>query len=112
MIRYFATCARGIEPVLARELTALQASDITLGRGGVAFTGDIELAYRANLWLRTAVRVLRPVLEEIVRTSDELYEAVRTIDWLQYMTPEQTLAVDCNVKNSGITHSQYAARRV
>ena len=112
MIRYFATCARGIEPVLARELTALQANDITLGRGGVAFTGDIELAYRANLWLRTAVRVLRPILEEIVRTSDELYEAVRTIDWSQYMTPEQTLAVDCNVKNSGITHSQYAARRV
>ena len=112
MTPYFATCARGLEPLLARELTALGAEDIEAGRGGVRFGGDQALLYRANLWLRTSVRVLRPVMEAEVRSADELYEAVREIDWTEFLTPEHTLAVDCNVRDSAITHSQYAARRV
>ena len=82
------------------------------GRGGVAFAGDHALLYRANLWLRTAVRVLWPILEAPVESPDELYDAVGTLDWARWMTPEHTLAVDCNVRDSKITHSQYAARRV
>src|SRR5215813_4405826 len=112
MLAYFATCARGLEPVLARELAALGAASIEPGRGGVRFRGDTALLYRANLWLRTAVRVLRPVLEVDVRSPDELYDAVRTVQWHEWMTPDHTLAVDCNVRDSAITHSQYAARRV
>ena len=112
MAGYFATCARGLEPVLAGELDDLGAGDVTPGRGGVTFTGDAALLYRANLWLRTAVRVLRPVLDAEVRTPDELYDAVRTIDWAEFLTPAHTLAVDCNVRDSGITHSLYASRRV
>ena len=112
MTRYFATCARGLEPILAGELANLRAFDIAHGRGGVTFSGPLELVYRANLYLRTAVRVLRPVFEGVVRNPDELYDAVRTIDWDEHLTPDHTIAVDCNVKNSGITHSQYAARRV
>src|SRR5262245_42270297 len=106
---YFATCARGLEPVLADELTQLGATQVTPGRGGVAFAGDPVLLYQANLWLRTAVRVLRPVLEADVRSPEELYEAVRGVDWAAYMTPDHTLAVDCNVRDSAITHSHYAA---
>jgi putative N6-adenine-specific DNA methylase len=112
MPSYFATCARGLEPLLAGELKALHARDIELGRGGVSFAGDAALLYRANLWLRTAVRVLRPVLDAHVESPDELYSAVKSIDWSVYLTPDHTLAVDCNVRDSGITHSQYAARRV
>src|SRR5439155_2206471 len=110
-MRYFATCARGLEPVLAGELRDLGAAAVEPGRGGVAFAGDQALLYRANLWLRTAVRVLRPVLEAPVHSPDELYDAVRSVDWSAYLTPDHTLAVDCNVRDSRITHSQYAARR-
>jgi putative N6-adenine-specific DNA methylase len=110
--RYFATCGRGIEPVLADELRALRAADVQPGRGGVHFAGDRALLYQANLWLRTAVRVLRPILEVHVESPDELYDAVRGIDWSQWMTPDHTLAVDCNVRDSRITHSKYAALRV
>ncbi|MFO0879710.1 MAG: THUMP domain-containing protein [Gemmataceae bacterium] len=109
---FFATCGRGIEPILADELTQLGARDVTLGRGGVSFAGDRAMLYRANLWLRTAVRVLWPILEAPVVTPDDLYAAVQTIDWAQWLTPRHTLAVDCNVRDSAITHSQYAARRV
>ncbi len=112
MPRYFATCARGLEKYLAAELAPLGAASIEIGRGGVNFDGDHALLYRANLWLRTAVRILQPILEANVRNPDELYEACRSIDWQIHMTPDHTLAVDCNVRDSGITHSQYAARRV
>ena len=74
--RYFATCARGLEPMLADELRELGAADVAPGRGGVAFAGDRAVLYRANLWLRTAVRVLQPILEATVTSPDELYEAV------------------------------------
>jgi putative N6-adenine-specific DNA methylase len=110
--RYFATCARGLEPVLADELAALGAAAVEPGRGGVTFRGPPALLYRACLWLRTAVRVLRPVHEFDVGSTDELYEAVRSVNWAEWMTPDHTLAVDCNVRDSVITHSQYAARRV
>jgi putative N6-adenine-specific DNA methylase len=108
-VRYFATCARGVEPVLAGELRELKARDVAPGRGGVHFAGDKALLYRANLWLRTAIRVLRPILEAHVASPDELYGAVRGVDWSTYLTPDQTLAVDCNVRDSHLTHSKYAA---
>ena len=106
---FFATCGRGIEPVLADELRALGAAEVTAGRGGVHFRGDLATLYLANLWLRTAIRVLRPILEVPVTTPDELYEVVRGIEWSRYLTPEHTIAVDCNVRDSRITHSKYAA---
>lgn len=112
MPNYFATCARGLEPLLADELRTLKAVDVRGGRGGVHFAGDSALLYKSNLWLRTAVRILQPVLEAHVESPDELYAAVQSIDWSKFMTPGHTLAVDCNVRDSRITHSQYAARRV
>ena len=110
--RFFATCARGLEPVLAAELRQLGAQEVEPGRGGAAFSGGLAVLYSANLWLRTAVRVLRPILKAPVTSPDELYEAVRTLDWATYLTPDHTLAVDCNVRDSRITHSKYAALRV
>lgn len=112
MVNYFATCAKGLEPVLARELADLGAEAVEPGRGGASFTGDSALLYRANLWLRTAVRVLRPLIDAPAFTPDELYDVVRSVDWAAFLTPDHTLAVDCNVRDSQITHSQYAARRV
>lgn len=112
MAKFFATCARGLEPVLTDELRALGAEDVEPGRGGVAFAGDLSTLYKANLWLRTAVRVLQPVLEAPVSSPDELYQAVRAFDWQPYLTSEHTLAVDANVRDSAITHSRFAALRV
>lgn len=109
MERYFATCARGLENVLADELRALGAAEVKPGRGGVAFAGERPLLYRANLWLRTAIRVLMPIREADVTTPEELYDAVQAIDWSRYLTPDHTLAVDCNVRDSHLTHSKYAA---
>jgi putative N6-adenine-specific DNA methylase len=110
--KFFATCARRLEPLLAAELRELGAAGVAEGRGGVSFRGELETLYRANLWLRTAVRVLWPVLEAPVHSPDELYDAVQTVDWSRYLTPDHTLAVDCNVRDSKLTHSKYAALKV
>jgi putative N6-adenine-specific DNA methylase len=67
------------------------------------------MLYQANLWLRTSIRVLKPILEVHVESPEELYQAVQSVNWSRYLTPEHTLAVDCNVRDSGITHSKYAA---
>ena len=111
-LKFFATCARGLEKILAEELRELRADEVEIGRGGVTFHGDLATLYRANLWLRTAIRVLWPILNAAVHSPDDLYMAVQTLDWSKYMTPEHTLAVDCNVRDSAITHSKYAALRV
>lgn len=107
--RIFVTCARGLEPLLAQELRRLGAQQVEPGRGGVGCVGGLDLVYRANLWLRTAVRVLVPILQAEVHSPEQLYDAVQTIDWTELISPEQTLAVDCNVRDSAITHSHYAA---
>ncbi len=122
MPRFFATCARGVEPMLAQELRALasppsdsprpRAAEVKEGRGGVHFAGELATLYQANLWLRTAIRVLQPIAEFPVTSTDELYDAVHAIDWSRHLTADHTLAVDCNVRDSHITHSKYAALRV
>src|SRR5262245_55030435 len=103
-MQFFATCARGLEQILADELRRIDATHVVPGRGVVSLHGDRAVLYNANLWLRTAVRVLQPILETEVKSPDELYQAVQTLDWSQYMTPDHTLAVDCNVRDSRITH--------
>lgn len=109
---YFATCSRGLELILAEEIRQLGGEKISPGRGGVAFQGNQLLLYRTNLWLRTAIRILCPIWEGDVHSPDELYEAVSRIPWDDYLTADHTLAVDCNLRDSLMTHSQYASRRV
>lgn len=107
--RFFATTAKGVEPVLAQEIKKLGARGVREETGGVEFLGSLETAYRANLWLRTANRVLLPVFEFDCLSEQELYEGIRQIDWRKHLTQDMTLAVDANVRSSNIKHSKYAA---
>ncbi|HJV35273.1 THUMP domain-containing class I SAM-dependent RNA methyltransferase [Geomonas sp.] len=106
---FFATTAKGVEEVLAAELTALGASGVTRESGGVSFGGGMEAAYRANLWLRTASRVLMTLAEFPCETPEQLYDGVRAIPWTSYLTTGMTLAVDSNVRDSALTHSGFVA---
>jgi len=107
--QFFATTAKGVEEVLAGELSRLGAAEVVQENGGVRFAGGMEAMYRANLWLRTASRVLMPLAEFACENPDELYAGVRTVDWHRYLTPAMTLAVDCNLRDSALTHSGYVA---
>ena len=106
---FFATTAKGVEEVLAAELVRLGAPEVSIESGGVRFGGGMEAAYRANLWLRTASRVLMPLGEFPCETPEQLYQGVRALGWTRYLTPAMTLAVDCNLRDSLLTHSGFVA---
>jgi putative N6-adenine-specific DNA methylase len=108
-MRLIAKTLAGLEPVLAQELEELGAQAVEPINRAVAFEGDKALLYRANLELRTALRILLPVKQGKVRTEDELYRLVRTVDWSQYMKVNDTLAVDGVTNSKFFTHSKYVA---
>ncbi len=109
-MKWFATCARGLEPFLSKELYLLQAENIQEERGGVSFTGSMDFVYLTNLYLRTAVRILRPIHEGELTSKESLYDLVREVDWQKYLTLQHTFVVDCNIRDSLVTHSLYAAQ--
>ena len=103
---------QGLETVLAEELTGLGANNIEIGRRMVSFTGDTEMMYRANIHLRTAIRILKPIKHFRATTADEVYEAVKSIDWTEYLTNQTTFAVDSVVYSSEFRHSKMVAYKV
>ena len=103
---------QGLENVLAEELTQLGANNIQVGRRMVSYTGDLEMLYRSNFQLRTAIRVLKPIKHFRATSADEVYEAVKAIDWTQYLTNETTFAVDSVVYSTEFRHSKFVAYKV
>lgn len=103
---------QGLEEVLAQELTEIGANDIQIGRRMVSFTGDKELMYRANFCLRTAVRILKPIKHFRARTADDVYAAVRAIDWSRYLDLGTTFSVDTVVNSTEFRHSKFVAYKV
>lgn len=97
---YFAVAARGIEPVTAAELETLGATNLRVVPGGVHFEGDLATLYRANLWLRTATRVLAPLREFAAITQEMLYSQTRRVRWEDYLNPQKTLAVHATIEGS------------
>ncbi len=108
-IEFFATASKGLEDLVASELRVLGVADIAVETGGVRFTGDIAVSYRANLWLRTANRVLMPLSTFHCTSPQLLYDGVYSIPWTSYLTPDMTLAVVCNLRDSALTHSGFVA---
>ncbi|ABB30641.1 rRNA (guanine-N(2)-)-methyltransferase [Geobacter metallireducens RCH3] len=106
---FFATTAKGVEEVLAREMTSLGLGGVTMDKGGVRFTGDLSACYRANLWLRTASRILITLTEFPCHSPQDLYDGVRALPWDRYLTPDTTLAVECVLRDSALTHSGFVA---
>ncbi len=109
--RYFATTSKGLEDVLAGEIAGLGGEEISVAAGGAGFTGDAALGYRANLWLRTANRVLLWLAEFPAVTPDDLYEGVYTVPWPDLFSVRRTIAVDATARDSGIAHSRFAAQK-
>lgn len=103
---------KGLEEVLAGELVALGANNVQLERRAVSFTGDKRLLYRANLCLRTASRVLVPIMSFKAKDADDVYEHVKQLDWAKYMTLQTGFSIDSTVYSETFRHSKYVTYRV
>jgi len=94
MEKFFATCPRGLEPLLAEELQQLKAENIHAVGGGVEFSGDFPLCYRANLESRIASRILWQVATDRYRNEDDIYRTAYALPWNNWFEPERTIRVD------------------
>lgn len=111
---------KGLEAVLAQELIELGANDVLMERRAVSFKGDQALLYRANLCLRTALRVLveikavslQPSAFRRQKPEDWLYEQVKSVDWSRYMAVDNTFAIDATVYSDVYRNSRFVTYRV
>ena len=103
---------QGLEEVLAKEITDIGGDQVQIGRRMVSFTGDQSLMYRANIHLRTAIRILKPILSFTAKDPDEVYEQVRKIQWENYLSPKQTFLIDTVVYSEYFRHSKFLSYRV
>ena len=90
---FFATCPRGLEVLLNDELAALGAQALKPTDGGVGFSGDLLLVYRANLESRIATRILWQVGEGNYRSEDDLFQAVLALPWPDWFDVQRSFMV-------------------
>lgn len=103
---------KGLEAVLADELRRMGAENVQPGHRMVAFEGNLETLYRANLCLRTALRILKPFYNFTAENPDILYERLKQFDWGSIMTADSTFAIDMVMNSDTFTHSRFATYRV
>ncbi len=101
----------GFEEILAKELRNLGASNVVEGTRNVAFDGDTGFMYKANLCLRTAIKIIKPINSFQVRDEKDLYRKIYNMDWAEYLSIEDTFAIDSTVNSEQFTHSLYVSQK-
>ncbi len=101
----------GFEEILAKELRNLGAGNVEIGVRSVSFDGDTGFMYKANLCLRTAIKIIKPIHSFSVRDEMDLYKKIYDIDWSPYLTPDTTFAIDTTVNSDQFTHSLYVSQK-
>ncbi|KAA0875765.1 bifunctional 23S rRNA (guanine(2069)-N(7))-methyltransferase RlmK/23S rRNA (guanine(2445)-N(2))-methyltransferase RlmL [Nitrincola tapanii] len=109
---WFVTCPKGLEFLLADELSAFGAQQVKQTVAGVSCQGDLSLGYRICLESRLGSRVLMPLLDAPVHTAEELYAAVQSIAWIDYLRPSGSLSVDFNGQTAAINNTHFGALKV
>lgn len=99
----------GFEEILAKELQLLGASQVKTGVRMVSFVGDQGFMYKANLALRTALKILKPIQQFAVYNEANLYRGIQSIDWSAYLSEHQTFVIDATVNSDSFNHSQFVA---
>lgn len=99
----------GFEEILARELKNLGAQKVETGVRMVSFYGDKGFMYKANIALRTALKILKPIKEFRAFNEQSLYKGVQSIDWSDYISENQTFVIDTTVNSEVFNHSQFVA---
>ncbi len=99
----------GFEEILAKEVQQLGGQDVQTGTRVVTFSGDKGFMYKANLSLRTALKILKPIKWFKVFNDKSLYDGIYSIDWSQFMNEKQTFVVDVTLYSEAFNNSQFVA---
>ena len=101
----------GFEDILEKELRTLGAMNVKKGVRSVSFSGDKGFMYKANLSLRTALKILKPIYSFEVRNEKDYYQKLYQYDWSRLFSPTQTFAVEVTLATDLFNHTQYMALR-
>ena len=99
----------GLEDILIREIESIGGQNIEKLNRAVSFEGDKRLLYKANLHLRTALRVLLPIKTFQVKNEHDLYKEIKKMSWNKYLELDKTFSIDATVNSSYFNHSKYVA---
>lgn len=102
----------GFEEILAKELQQLGAQDVEIGTRMVSFKGDKGFMYKANLSLRTALKILKPIYHLRVSSEDSLYKGIQGIDWSKYLDADHTFVIDSTVHSEKFNHTEFVSQKV
>ena len=101
----------GFEEILAKELKQLGAQSVKIGVRNVQFVGDTGFMYKANLCLRTAIRILKPIAKEPISSEQDVSRAMLNTPWEDYMSVDDTFAISATVMMSTVQNSMYVAQK-
>ncbi len=101
----------GFEELLEKELRALGASKTEIGVRNVSFEGDNGFMYKANLNLRTAIKIIKPIYEFRVRNEEDLYKQVYSLALEHYLSEDQSFAIDTTLATDLFSHSLYVSQK-
>ncbi|WP_245574969.1 THUMP domain-containing class I SAM-dependent RNA methyltransferase [Chitinilyticum litopenaei] len=110
--QFFAPCPRGLETLLASEITRLGARDVKVADGGVGFAGAPLMMYRVNLHSRLASRVLWKLAERPYRSEEDIYQLARGVEWPALFALENTIKVGVTAIKSPLKSPDFAALKV
>lgn len=109
---FFASTARGFEPLLETELLALGAVETRMDPGGVSFRGPMSLGYAACLWSRVATRVFEELQRGRIKHIDDLYTVAKRVEWDRVLDVGQTFAIQARVSGPIARDGRYAGLKV
>ena len=101
----------GFEEILAKELQQLGAQDVEQGTRMVSFKGDKGFMYKANLSLRTALKILKPIYYFRANNETSLYKGIQSMDWSKYLNANQTFVIDTTIHSENFKHSQFVSQK-
>lgn len=99
----------GLELILKSEIESLTDAPIEMLKRAVSCEGNKDFLYRANLHLRTALKVLVVIQEFTVTDDKDLYNQIKKIKWEEYFSLNNTFAIDSVVNSTIFRHSNYIA---
>jgi putative N6-adenine-specific DNA methylase len=101
----------GLEKPLAEELIQLGATNVQAQKRAVAFDGDLELIYKANLWCRTAISILKPLFDFTFEGQQQYYDILRDFNWSEFFTVDKTIAINAIAFDSEFTNTHFLSQR-
>ena len=101
----------GLEQVLENELKLLGAVSVKQGVRNVRFTGDTGFMYKANLCCRTALRILKPIYFDHVKSADAYYHSLSRLAWEDYITLDTRFSVQVTQSVPIFRNTMFAAQR-